>query len=226
MPHMVEPILDPSTIAKVLQDLSVAHAFLVEAARRSIPQLGQAATGQWGVTAKRVSVSLPVERPELVPDAIDNLPFAEVVNQCATLERLLGALHWADKHLNGYVVERCHPTTSSQKNGGQTDNDLVLFRTADGHRCRFEISDVASSTGDGNGKELKDLASLGIPVAGHDRISGTDRRFLVVSNDFSKYLLRPTRHGLKAGRFHYSLVGEESSTHVIEVLPGVAGDGP
>jgi hypothetical protein len=223
---MVSPVLKLSSIAKVFQDLSVAHAFLVDAARRSIPRLGQLATSQWGVTAKRVAVSLPAERPELVPDAIDNLPFSEVVNQCATLERLLGALHWADKNLDGYAVERCHPTTSSQKSGGQADNDLMLFREADGHRCRFEVSDVASSTGDGNGKELKDLASLGIPPTGDGQVPWSDRRFLVVSSEFSKYLLRPTRHGLKAGWFHYALVGEDFSTHVIEVRPGVPVDGP
>ncbi len=222
MPHMVSPILNPTSLNDTLTAVTAAHALLVKAAKESLPGLGVTGDDNWGATAKRTPVVLPPKdrRPACMADAADRHAFAEVVNQCATLERLIDVLDWAISNLGDYEVKTCHPTTSSQKAKDQADNDLILFRKVDGHYCRFEISDVASSTADGNGKELKDLKSLGVQVAAEGQSWPPDRVFLVVSTEFSKYLMQPTRHGLKAGRIHYREAGVQGATRIIEVLPG------
>ncbi len=84
------------------------------------------------------------------------------MNQCATMERLLDALQWAQSAGSGLaesLVERCHPTMSSSY-ADEEDHDLVLVGP-DGTKAKFEVSDV-SGTKDGNKKEKKDLISLGV----------------------------------------------------------------
>jgi hypothetical protein len=118
----------------------------------------------WGIAAKRIRVELPTEsRPTSIGQDVENQRLAEVVNQCATIERLLDALLWArsEPSLQGYAVERCHPTTGSSE-GDDDDHDLVLVEEGSPERkAKFEVSDVAGAK-DGNNKEKKDLASLGV----------------------------------------------------------------
>jgi len=147
----------------------------------------------------------------------------EIINQCATMERLIDALTWAKRKWPGCIVERCHPTTSSRKQQGHLDNDLVL-RLRNGRRLRFEVSDVVSSL-DGNDKEIKDLVSLGVfesrarPLA-MSKSWPKDRLFLVVSEEFHTRLMRTTRHMLKTGKLRYSDVDSERKAHIIEVKRG------
>lgn len=151
-------------------------------------------------------VLLPDEgRPELVPRDQPDQSLIAVINQCATLERLLDVLEWAqsDPELAAFSVEHCHPTTSSTQSAGQKaigDNDLVLIGS-DGHRARFEDSDVASNR-DGNSKEQKDLIGLGVLAVGRGEARYAvewprDRLFLVVSEEFAERLRRPIREWLK-----------------------------
>ena len=70
--------------------------------------------------------------------------FAEVVNQCATLERLIDALVWAQAcpNLDGALAVVCNPTTSSAqraKDGPKDDDDHdLVLRDPSGLRWKFE----------------------------------------------------------------------------------------
>ncbi len=123
----------------------------------------------WGSSVKRARVILPEEgrRLALISGETREHNLVEVVNQCATMERLIDALGWAqtEPSLMEYLVERCHPTTSSSR-GDEEDHDLVLVAPDDPEaKAKFEVSDVASEK-DGNGKEKKDLESLGVLPTG------------------------------------------------------------
>ena len=225
MPHMVEPIRGPQPVEAVREQLWEAHQFLVSAAKRTIGRFNAVEPAEWGAALKRTKVELADDPPHLVRHASKVHAFAEVVNQCATLERLMDALKWSGEMLPDFDVQTCHPTTSSLKQDTEPDNDLILVRRGGSGRCFFEVSDVASSTGDGNQKEIKDLFSLGIIASPKRPVVcppawPEGRFFLVVSEEFAEYLLRPTRHCLKTGVFHYAEVGREGTTRVIEVIAG------
>lgn len=225
MPHMVEPIRGPQSAETVREQLREAHQFLVSAAKRTIGRFDTVDAAEWGAALKRTKVELSDDPPHLVRQAGKVHAFAEVVNQCATLERLMGALKWSGEALPDFDVQTCHPTTSSLKQDTEPDNDLILVQRGGSGRCFFEVSDVASSTGDGNQKEIKDLVSLRIIASANRPVVCPSawpegRFFLVVSEEFAKYLLRPTRHCLKMGVFHYKEVGREGTTRIIEVIAG------
>lgn len=177
----------------------------------------------WGSALKRVRVELPRdERPRLVRDANDQHSLAEVMNQCATMERLLDALAWVQTDASGLStlnVAVCHPTTSSVGDD-TTDNDLILT-ALDGRRARFEVSDVASST-DGNHKEERDLRSLGVlgDGSGAQRFDvqwPSARVFLVVSSEFAvKLQSRRWQH------LAYGVVFRGEGTVVAEALQRTA----
>ena len=65
---------------------------------------------------------------------------------------------------------------------------LALAQT-DQIMSRFEVSDVASEWSDGNGKERKDLKSLGVNISDFS-MAYTGDLFLVVSRDFAAYIER------------------------------------
>jgi len=195
--------------------LAEAYAFLAhhgaEAARRAAELPGSAS---WGTRFKRERVMLPqAGRPRLVTGAPEDHSLIEVVNQCATMERLLAALRWAASPASGLSALRvfcCHPTTSSSGGaGGSFDNDLVLGNDA-GPWARFEVSDVASGR-DGNRKEQKDLRSLGILEA---TAWPQGRMFLVVSAEFAEGL--QSRVKAPCG---YDRVHTEGTTVVLEAKP-------
>lgn len=202
-----------------------AHDYLTrqgaEAAHRAARVSNHSA---WGVTLKRVRVALPVDwRPTIVRDDGAEHCLAEVVNQCATMERLLDALAWAQTAASGlsdFHVVRCHPTTSSGAAGVGADHDLVLTGP-EGRSAWFEVSDVASSE-DGNRKEERDLRSLGLLRDGRgpercDVPWPEARVFLVVSAEFFERLRgRRWRHLTYRG----NAIGE--GTVVTEVLPSSA----
>jgi len=222
MPHLVAPVLDATPIGQVLREINEAHSFLNLEGRVAARRIVGVGDEHWGVQVKRINVLLPKDkRPHLCRDAPDEHSFSEVVNQCATLTRLIDALAWTSEQWPNAVVTRCHPTTSSRKRHGVPDNDLMV--RLEGRRAlRFEVSDVASEK-DGNGKEFKDLVSLGA-LASRERRSRTKpwpraRLFLVVSEEFSRRMMRLKKRRLEKEGIRYCMVGRPSSTRIIEVLP-------
>ncbi len=226
--HLVQPVQTETDVGDLANDLRDAHRFLVAAARKTIPRLIDLPARAWGSACKREHVVLPRKRrPSLVSENIERHSFAEVMNQCATLERLIDTLSWAQEHapLQRALAVRCNATTSSApRKKGQArdddDHDLVLKDT-NGVRWKFEVSDVASEK-DGNGKERKDLVSLGVLAAGDDDVPGwpDGRNHLVVSSEFAVRLSSPTRHGLRLGLFHYVQVKDDGETRIFEVREG------
>lgn len=100
MPHLVAPLTPAHGDSSVLS-LTRCHALLLDAhdylarqgmdAARRAMLVDDAAT--WGTAFKRVRVELPpTGRPDLVRAAAAHHSLAEVMNQCATMERLLDAL--------------------------------------------------------------------------------------------------------------------------------------
>jgi hypothetical protein len=87
---------DPWSLPRLHRELVDAHAFLVTAAQSSVTNLAAMPRDHWGTLMKRAPVELPTQgRPELVSPAIESHNFGEIVNQCATLERLIEAVAWA-----------------------------------------------------------------------------------------------------------------------------------
>lgn len=167
------------------------------------------------------------DRPELVPSSVTEHSLTEVYNQCATIERLLDALEWAQTEgsgLNRYAVVLCHPTTSSVP-GVADDHDLVLVGP-EGAKAKFEVSDVAGKR-DGNCKEQKDLTNLGVlpTMNAHERFGEgwpPGRLFLVVAAEFAKRLREPRRSWLRGDppHCHYVEVKADGPTRVFEVGRG------
>lgn len=205
------------------RELREAHDYLVRNATAALHGTAALRPDQrWGIRAKRVRVLLPDEhRPALIGPELADHNLAEVINQCATVERLLDVLQWAsdEPSLQGCAVERCHPTTGSAKNGRQ-DNDLVLVKEGPYKPvARFEVSDVIGST-DGNNKQKRDLASLGIlrkktfePIEEWPN----ERLFLVVSEEFNGRILG--RQSSIPG-LYYESAGRIQDTFVVEVKKG------
>lgn len=226
MGHLVKPILYEVSIAECYRDVKEAHDYLsVQGAKAIELASGAAGSPQWGSRVKRLNVSLPQSgRPLLIDVDVKKFEhnLTEVMNQCATIERLLDTLMWAQADESGlaqFRVVSCHPTTSStqvegKKPGG--DNDLVLM-SASGQHARFEISDIVSDR-DGNGKEEKDLRSLDVWRKGIDQELRTDwpagRIFLVVSQNFAPRLHRAKRLWLR-----YDMVWYSEQTCIFEIKP-------
>jgi len=169
-----------STIDAAIRELNAALDFLYPFGFDAVQR---AATTPvifgWGSTVKRIRVVLPVERrPLLLLRAEPDHSMIEVINQCATVERLLDALTWAKETSWGdWSVERCHPTTGNRKHSRSDldgDNDLVLKGATNGF-ARFEVADI-SGVRDTNRSIRKNLRSLGI---GSD-LYGKDAIFLVL----------------------------------------------
>jgi len=104
MPHLVGPITVACSIQEAIQLLEDAHQCITEAARSTVRQISEVDGADWGRRVKRTKVVLPVARPQLVQNAVDEHSFAEVVNQSATMERLLDTLRWAQEALPEYHV--------------------------------------------------------------------------------------------------------------------------
>jgi len=113
-------------------ELSEAHKYLTKKASEALSlAAGSTKDGTWGTTVKRIQVALDGETPPpSIPNGIPDHNLIETINQCATVERLLDALLWVQSAESGLqafsTVDRCNPTTSSQKSEGQQDNDLIL----------------------------------------------------------------------------------------------------
>jgi hypothetical protein len=222
---LIARVSGPRAIDEVRDELAAAHAYLVDAARRVSAALAAQEPSRWGSRVKRLRVDLSAAgRPSLVPETVREQSFVEVVNQCATVERLLDALEWAATPSAGLAAGRvllCNPTTSSSRE--TNDHDLVIEMPS-GDLAKLEVSDVAGGN-DGNRKEVKDLTSLGVldssgKVRGPEEPWPSGRLLLVTSSELAARLREPTRHGLKAGAFHYDEVKDDGETRIFEVKEG------
>jgi hypothetical protein len=222
--HLVDTFVasngDRKTLAACRAEVQEARNYLATHGAEAIRRASGSQGGpDWGSSVKRARVILPEgPRPALISSETRDHNLVEVVNQCATMERLIDALGWAQSEpgLNEYLVERCHPTTSSSR-GDEEDHDLVLVAPDDSEvKAKFEISDVASEK-DGNGKEKKDLESLGVLTKGSNTTPAgwpSGRLFLVVSEEFAVWLCR---RRAKPVHYHYQEVKREGATRIFEV---------
>ena len=163
---------------------------------------------------KRMYVGLKADaRPGAV--CKDAERFGEVVNMVATLERLVAALGWFERHseFSALRVKECHPSTSSAKGS----NDLMLEDATGTVIVRCEVCDVASDSAGSNGKERKDIASLGcadgVPADGV-------RRFLCTSPEFARAIQSPKRKWAhRLHRYREFAVGDATGTVLVELIP-------
>jgi hypothetical protein len=177
--HLIKPHADsdgPVHAGAYMSDLRSAHDWIVERARGWTADVAEPPDSSWGIRSKRIPVDLTgTDAPPLVTS--NQHPISELLNICATVERLLDALVWAIE--NGWAdrVLECNPSTS----GASGPPDL---RTEGRNgEAWFEVSDVVSPR-DPNRKLRTDwdrLAVVGPGIA----------RFLVVSPSFeNKKLIR------------------------------------
>jgi hypothetical protein len=194
--HLIRPhaVQDRPVDAKsYLAELSAAHdAIVARAAGWTAPAVGP----RWGITAKRQLVDLTGAHPS-VHNA--SHPIQELMNQCATVERLLDALEWAIGKGWANMVIECNPTTSSGPvrplavvTGVPPSGPPDLRTTGALGEAWFEVSDVLKRR-DGNRKlqkDLKRLSNLPPSVAGflvgsdlwEDRIAHSGRAYEKVRN--------------------------------------------
>lgn len=209
---MVAPLLD-LPLADTRHRLVEAHDFLVACSMRALATLPQAGPS-WGVQMKRLSVDLTPapSRPAAICKGAERM--GEVVNMVATLERLVAAIWWFERQpeFEALRVKECHPTTSSSTES----NDLVLVDAMSRVVVRCEVCDVASSSAGSNGKEQKDIASLGcangIPTDGV-------RRFLCTSPEFALAIQSQRRKWAKRlHRYREFPVGDHTATVLVELV--------
>jgi hypothetical protein len=248
--HLVSPLCDVS-LEDGLRALAQAHKFIVANAASELDSRRWKPTGStetWGCDFKRIDIHLPNGHPDreftdsagwnhiLIGEALQRQKLIEIINQAATLERLMDALRWtmsAGSGLSEYRIQLCHPTTSSEiKDDDAPDHDLVL--SGPGGAALFEVSDVASSK-DGNRKEKKDLRSLGLLVEGKGdekfrvRDWPAGRLFLVVSAEWKKRLRKKSRRWVQnrtiggtrvPPHLEMTLITWQSATGIFEIHRG------
>ena len=183
--HLLAPVTEPEALSAYRSGLSAAHAALTArlvttAGKVTPPPLGAA---HWVVQIKRSPVD--VGGVPMVPEGVESQPFSEVVNQLATVERLIDALDWAVGQQMD-TVEHCNPATSGGRKGS-CSHDLVV--TGPGGKMVFEVSDVAGASGNGNGKVTKDLIALRGCIC-KDAENKRAQRFLAVSPSSGDWIKR------------------------------------
>ena len=231
MSHLVKPIdtsdKAPLQVSEVIKNLRNAHEYLAKLGVETLQKSRDISTAQyWGSAIKRLSIIFPDgERPELISISHDKHSLIEVINQCATMERLIDALEWAHESLPDYHLLRCHPTTSSQKSSSSAipDNDIVLIQPHSGRLALFEVSDVANSSSDSNQKEFKDLKSLGIRLANMPNYSQNknpfrNRLFMIVSTEFGGRIQKRSAYYEKnQPYFRYNTPIQHGKTYIFEI---------
>ncbi|MCZ2146784.1 MAG: hypothetical protein LC126_03305, partial [Bryobacterales bacterium] len=188
--------------------------------RMALLRAAEIAGGQrWGAHVKREQVTLPASDIPILGDKESRHNLVEVMNMCATLERLIDALKWAKTALGAHEVEHCHPTTGSsaaRRRAGRPDNDLVLVeRGQTDIVAAFEVSDIVGKNP--AVKHKKDLLSLGALDPGGSvvaRESWPQRRLFIVSSQ------RPG--GIAGLKF---ICKAEAPSVIAEVLPGAEAAG-
>lgn len=218
---------DLLVVGSAILALAESHKVLRESARLALNTVsGLPLGGSWASSAKDIRVWLPrneCDRPVLLKRAKPDHNLTEVVNLCATVERLIDALLWCDTHYPTYKISVCHPSTGSGKNGKRRDDDLVLQDGSD-IALRFEATDNSGS-GNTTAKIRKDLDSLFFA----EECYPNDRRFLVVRKapadclDSFFWYFRLVRNG--NCRFLVREVHERGCSGILEVARASAPDG-
>lgn len=198
-------------IIQIRHDLVVAHQALVTGAKGwgTAPLLPNA----WGIGAKRLPVTVPSGDP-LVVGGLH--PFAEVVNQLATIERLHDTIDWImTTQPNWTHVHHCNPTTSNK------GHDLAVGDTTFAMAI-FEISDVAGA-GNANGKMVKDLNTVtSCMVTGC--ICALASRYLATSHSSGQWLLQCQTKGRYPGgvltriKLQFLAQPPDPGTWIVQVL--------
>jgi len=173
------PLRDPVALGDYLSRLAAAHDAVARAAATHQTVLDS--KDHWGCVVKRNPVDLTHLGVDYDLIGVSSQPFGEIVNQLATIERLLDALRWAQSNGASEVLE-CHPSTSR----GPADtcsHDLVA--ASDGTRLVFEVSDVAGESGNANRKMDKDLVTLEGCTCGN---AAPVRKLLAVSPQSGRWL--------------------------------------
>lgn len=148
--HLIRPLAEdegPMDADAYLSQLQGAHNAIVE---RAVSWSHAVPEPAWGIRAKRVPVDL-AEAHFLVTS--EKHPISELLNICATVERLLDGLAWAIENGWAQSVIECNPSTS----GVVAPPDLRT-RGVEGEAW-FEVSDVVLAR-DGNRKLQQDLDRL------------------------------------------------------------------
>jgi hypothetical protein len=219
--HLVCPVRLTS-VPDCYAQLERTHHYLVAAGRRAIESLLPTPDVTWGTQLKRLRVQLDAGKPDCVGRNVSSHNLMEVINQCATLERMLHVLAWAQLLESGLTeyqtVVVCHSSTSSSPDDSEWENDLVL-RTEQGLTARFEVSDVVSET-NSNGKREKDLRSLRLlALDGSVALAPpASRLFVVVSGEFCSFLQASNPSWKRTGQINYVEHRGVGDTHILEVV--------
>lgn len=195
MPHVVEPFANAG-FDEALKWLQEAHGHLVARARSTLNG-ASSEISMWGSFVKRTDVELDgAHVPKLIGKKEEKL--GELINIAATLERLMDAIRWfaTRQESQGFSILKCHPSTSDDKG----DNDLVIIDVDGRVTIRCEVCDVVSTRADSNGKEKKDLKSLGCNEGVPD--DGV-KRYICTSQEFARALTN-TRRRWRSKRYKYA----------------------
>jgi hypothetical protein len=215
MKHLVTTFSNVS-LAEACRELRNAHDYLVDCTRAALSEIPTSGP-LWGIRMKRLHVDLTRPgRPGMVRKDTERL--GEVINMVATLERLVAAIVWfqAQPRYEDLRVSECHPSTSSAKGS----NDLMLAAEDGQIVVRCEVCDVASRSAGQNGKESKDLKSLGCAEGVPD--DGV-RRFICTSPEFAGALQSTNRKSGKwPHRYRGISLGDAGDTVLLEIVPGPA----
>jgi len=144
--YLVSPLIQSTSVNDYLNDMNTIQTVLVGALNKAGSKLGKQKTG---CSAKRIEVTL---NPGTTYLKEGNHRLSEVMNQLATIERMIDVLSWISETTNGQAkVLYANPSQSD------VSHDLVA--TCKSERWVAEVSDVVG-TKDSNRKLRKDLCTL------------------------------------------------------------------
>ena len=198
MPHLIEAIRN-SKLNKAITQLEQTHKLIVDAAILAQKEVGSVKSS-WGSDLKRLEVSLP--KGYLLGKPKEKL--VEIINILATTERTIAALKWLESEYPNASLQECHSSTSDDPEG----NDIVLVNPKSGNIVvRCEVTDISSNNAAQNGKEKKDLESLG---CSSEVPSDGVKRYIATSLEFSNALKSKKR---KWKSKHYRYIGHKTTCH-------------
>jgi hypothetical protein len=141
MCHLISSITEPESLSSVIQWLRSEYEELAAAVRRHLEYLRSLDLSGDGLGSR-------LKRTRVALNNGSRHDFSEIVNQMATLERLLDLLEWLVEQTRWTDLEvlLLNATTSSSSvtvNGRAVRNDLALRRKSDGFLLLFEVWDCA-----------------------------------------------------------------------------------
>lgn len=129
MSHLIEAIRDVAVV-ECLNRVRACHRYLVEAGQQAVSAMNaKSEPSRWGTEAKRVAVRFEGAKPRDIGSDLYQHNLVEIINQTATVERLIDVLEWVQTTESGMVdftrVTVCHPSTTAAP-ADKWENDLVL----------------------------------------------------------------------------------------------------